>query len=185
MILLQSGCQRQGREKASGQAWMGRRRGEEVLPLLQLRPALLAPLSPCQTGWKHSCFSDFFHGITSQIACSPSPLVQLAETPDEVVVSKDWRQRASQSFFLFYVKLVRLAAVITSNFLIQWWRSSMGLLVIAIDTVWFEAVENKSDLQKMLIFFRINLFFLLNRIFYGFLWASKTAFRYWEKTLSE
>ena len=93
------------------------------------------------------------HEITSQIACSPSPLVQLAETPDEVVVSKDWRQRASQSFFLFYVKLVRLAAVITSNFLIQWWRSSMGLLVIAIDTVWFEAVENKSDLQTMLIFF--------------------------------
>ena len=50
MVLPQSGCQRQGRERASGQAWRGRRRGEAVLPLLQLRLALLAPLSPCQTG---------------------------------------------------------------------------------------------------------------------------------------
>ena len=50
MVLPQSGCPRQGRERASGQAWMGRRRGEAVLPLLQLRLALLAPLSPCQTG---------------------------------------------------------------------------------------------------------------------------------------
>ena len=49
---------------------------------------------------------------------------------------------ASRSFFLFYVKLVRLTAII-SHFLIQWWRSSMGLLVIATDTVWFETVENK------------------------------------------
>ena len=50
IALPQSGCPRQGRERASGRAWRGRRRGEAVLPLLQLRLALLAPLSPCQTG---------------------------------------------------------------------------------------------------------------------------------------
>ena len=54
----QSGCQRQGREKASGQAWRERRRGEAVLPLPQLRLDPLAPLSPSQTGSQKHSFSD-------------------------------------------------------------------------------------------------------------------------------
>ena len=35
----------------------------------------------------------------TSFACSPSPLVQLAETPDEVVVSKDWAAQVDLSFY--------------------------------------------------------------------------------------
>lgn len=83
--------------KASGQVWRGIRRGE-ALPLLQLTLDLLDPLSPCQTGSKlylRCNSSDPLALILERfelvihLSCSPSPLVQLAETPDEVVVSKD------------------------------------------------------------------------------------------------
>ena len=122
MLLPQSGCQRQGREKASGQAWRERRRGEAVLPLPQLRLAPLAPLSPSQTGSQNILsltllphFSKYFHSVVN-FAFSPSPLVQLAETPDEVVVSKEWLAQCNLSFYSFYVKLVRLAALYNFTF---------------------------------------------------------------------
>ena len=92
MVLPQSGCQKQGRErvKANGQAWMGRRRGEAALPLLQLTLALLDQLSLFQTGWKQPLLLILQRfGLVIYFSCSPSPLVQLAESPDEVVVSKD------------------------------------------------------------------------------------------------
>ena len=91
MVLPQSGYQRQGRErvKANGQAWRGIRR-EEALPLLQLTLDLLGQLSPCQTGWKQPLLLILQRfGLVIYFSCSPSPLVQLAESPDEVVVSKD------------------------------------------------------------------------------------------------
>ena len=42
-------------------------------------------------------FSKYFHSVVN-FAFSPSPLVQLAETPDEVVVSKEWLAQCNLSF---------------------------------------------------------------------------------------
>ena len=57
----------------------------------------------------------YFHSVVN-FAFSPSPLVQLAETPDEVVVSKEWLAQCNLSLYSFYVKLVRLAALYNFTF---------------------------------------------------------------------
>ena len=136
-------------------------RWEAALPLLRWRLPPLDLLSLCLTGeesfpfglfwyfWPEFCVTcgesiflwPFLWFLTRTFHFSPSPLVQLAETPDVVVVSKDWSMKQLfQSFLLFLLCKSCLGSIaLISHFLIQWWLVLLmiGLLVILTDTVWF------------------------------------------------